>query len=312
MFSYYHKRSLGLGAAWAILSIVLIALSDGATAGQSKCCVWKVTNAKAPFYLVGSVHALSSRDYPLPPPYEIALKDSKRLLFEFNPNLGDEFAKKFEAAGKYPPGQDVTTRLHPKALAWMRQHLQTVKLQYNKAKKNYDVFLGSFDQSKQYRAWYLAENYIGIPNYTSISYKYGVDNYLAKKARQAGKEIGGLESVDAHVAVLGGLSDSDGQIVLLDTIVYSQQDAAGFGRIRSAWRRGDTEKLWGSDARLRKEAFWIAQRLVDNRNTKWIPRIEAEIKSGKPTTIVAGALHFAGPNSVVTLLQKRGYTVEQL
>jgi uncharacterized protein YbaP (TraB family) len=45
---------------------------------------------------------------------------------------------------------------------------------------------------------------------------------------------------------------------------------------------------------------------------KWIPRIEAELKTGKPTAIVAGALHFSGPRSVIALLQKRGYVVEQL
>lgn len=312
MFSYHYKRSLGLGAALAFLSIVLVAFSGGATAGQSKCCVWRVTNAKAPFYLVGSVHALSPRDYPLPAPYEVALKDSKQLIFEVNPKLSEEFANQFEVAGKYPPGQDITTRLHPKALAWMRQHLSTVKVRYNNAKKNYDVALGTFDQSKQFRAWYIAQNYIGFSSYSDVRYKYGVDSYLAGKARKSGKAIGGLESVAQHVAVFGGMSDSDGQIVLLDRIIYSQQDDASFGRLRSAWRHGKVDSMWDQDARLRKEAFWIARRLVDDRNIRWIPRIEAEIKSGKPTTIVAGALHFAGPNSVVTLLQKRGYTIEQL
>ena len=43
-----------------------------------------------------------------------------------------------------------------------------------------------------------------------------------------------------------------------------------------------------------------------------MPRTEAELKSGKPTAIVAGALHFSGPNSVVALLEKRGYKIEQL
>lgn len=313
MFCYYSKlKSLGMGVVFAIVSIVLVTFSGGATAGPSKCCVWKITNAKAPFYLVGSVHALSQRDYPLPAPYEVALKDSKRLLFEFNPNFGEQFSKQFAAAGKYPPGQDVTTRLHPKALAWMRAHLASVDFQYNKAKKNYDVTVGHFDKAKQFRAWWLADHYIGIPNYTGISYKHGVDNYMADKARRVGKEIGGLESVSDHVAVLGGLSDMDGQILLLDTIVYGHEDAANVNRRRSAWRHGKVDALWNSDARLRKEAFWISRRLLDDRNIRWIAKIEAEIKGGKPTAIVAGALHFAGPNSVVTLLQKRGYTIEQL
>ena len=41
---------------------------------------------KAPFYLVGSIHALSKKDYPLPSPYELALRDSRRFVFEFDPN----------------------------------------------------------------------------------------------------------------------------------------------------------------------------------------------------------------------------------
>jgi uncharacterized protein YbaP (TraB family) len=79
-----------------------------------------------------------------------------------------------------------------------------------------------------------------------------------------------------------------------------------------AWRKGNTPALWAGDAQFRKEASWIAARFVDERNIKWIPRIEAELKSGKPTAIVAGALHFSGPNSVITLLEKRGYKIEQL
>ena len=79
-----------------------------------------------------------------------------------------------------------------------------------------------------------------------------------------------------------------------------------------AWRKGDTNALWAGDAHLRTKAPGIAARFVDDRNVKWVPRIEAELKSGKPTAIVAGALHFSGPHSVITLLQQRGYVIEQL
>jgi uncharacterized protein YbaP (TraB family) len=82
--------------------------------------------------------------------------------------------------------------------------------------------------------------------------------------------------------------------------------------MRSAWRRGDIDKLWVLDSRLRREAPWIAARLVELRNIMWIPRIEREMASGKPTAIVAGVMHFAGPKSVIALLQKQGYTIEQL
>jgi uncharacterized protein YbaP (TraB family) len=52
--------------------------------------------------------------------------------------------------------------------------------------------------------------------------------------------------------------------------------------------------------------------MIDRRNAKWIPRIESEINSGKPTLVVAGAMHFSGPRSVIALLQRRGHKIEQL
>jgi uncharacterized protein YbaP (TraB family) len=114
------------------------------------------------------------------------------------------------------------------------------------------------------------------------------------------------------VAVLGGLSDRDGEIMLRDALAPHKNGEAEFNRMRRAWRKGDTAALWSRDARFRSEAPWIAARFVDERNRKWVPRIEAELKSGKPTAIVAGALHFCGPNSIVRLLEKRGYKIEQL
>ncbi len=75
------QRNAGVWIASLLFSTVaLIANTAGATEALPKCCVWRVTNAKAPFYLVGSVHALDRNDYPLPSPYELALKDAKRLL----------------------------------------------------------------------------------------------------------------------------------------------------------------------------------------------------------------------------------------
>ena len=274
--------------------------------------MWRVTNAKAPFYLVGSLHSLTQRDYPLPSPYQLAFDQSQRLIFEYDPNKDQEFQNKFADAGKYPPGQDIRNRIHPKTLAWLRQNTQFIGWKFSDKDKRYHASVGGFDAAIQYKPWWIADHFFDIRAFSDVSDKDGVDSYLENRARKAGKEFGGLETVEEHVAVLGKLSDRDGEILLLDTLVYMDTAANEYHRMRAAWRRGDVEKLWTLDSRLRREAPWIAQRLLDIRNIMWIPRIEREIQSGKPTSIVAGALHFGGPNSVIKLLEKRGYTIEQL
>ena len=288
---------------------LLLAMPARAEHRLPKCCVWRVTNAKAPFYLVGSIHALSKNDYPLPGPYEIALRDSKRFLFEFDPNRHVEFERKFEAAGKYPPGQDIRSKIHPDLLAWLRENIFTVQAEARRGKRGQ---VATFDSEFAYKPWWIAQHLVGPVTYTKSSLSHGLDNYFVDHATRTRKEIAGLESVDEHVAVMGGLSDRDSEFILRDALDEPRNAEKEFNRMHKAWRKGDTDALWAGDSRLRTRAPWIAARLVDNRNVKWVPRIEAELKRGKPTAVVAGALHFSGPNSVIKLLEKHGYTIEQL
>jgi uncharacterized protein YbaP (TraB family) len=268
-----------------------------------------VTNAKAPFYLVGSIHVLRKNDYPLAAPYEIALRDSKRFLFEFDPTRNAEFETKFEAAGKYPRGQDIRSKIDPALLAWLRQNILMVNPDQRRGRRER---LEDFDSQLGYKPWWIAQHLVGPATYSKSSPSHGLDNYFVDRAAKGKKEIGGLESVDEHVAVMGGLSDRDSEFILRDALDQPGDAEKEFSRMHKAWRKGDTDALWAGDSRLRTRAPWIAARFVDNRNIKWIPRIEAELKSGKPTAIVAGALHFSGPNSVIKLLEKRGYKIEQL
>src|SRR5437016_13914388 len=108
------------------------------------------------------------------------------------------------------------------------------------------------------------------------------------------------------------MSDRESEFILRDALSQPGDGAKESSRMYKAWRRGDIDTLWAGDARLRNEAPRIAARLVENRNVKWVPRIEAELKTGKPTAIVAGALHFAGPRGVIALLQARGYQTQPL
>jgi uncharacterized protein len=304
------RRICGAWIALLLLGLTPLSAIAGSPAQKfPKSCVWRVTNAKAPFYLVGSIHALSKSDYPLPSPYEVALRDSRRFVFEFDPNRHAEFERKFEAAAKYPPGQDIRSKIDPELLAWLRQNILTVKADPRRGKR---AQVAGFDSELRYKPWWIAQHLAAPASYSKSSASHGLDNYFVDRAKTAGKEIRGLESVDEHVAVMGGMSDRDGEFMLLEALTQPKDGAKEFSRMYKAWRRGDTNALWTGDARLRNQAPRIAARLVDDRNVKWVSRIEAELKTGKPTAIVAGALHFAGPRSVIALLQKRGYKIEQL
>ena len=70
--------------------------------------------------------------------------------------------------------------------------------------------------------------------------------------------------------------------------------------------------MMADEKRTRDLNFGAELRLLDYRNLRWIPKIVGLLKSGVPTSIVVGTGHFCGTNSVIDLLQKKGYNIEQL
>ena len=179
MFLPFLRRFAGCVASVLLILAIVFAIPVRAAEVLPKCCVWRVNNAKAPFYLVGSIHALSQKDYPLPTPYEIVLGNTKRLLFEFDPTRHAEFEKKFEAAAKYPPGQDIRSKIHPELLAWLRQNVFAVNGGPRRENKSRPE---GFDSGLGYKPWWIAQHLVDKSTYSNVSMSRGLDNYLVDRA----------------------------------------------------------------------------------------------------------------------------------
>ena len=279
------------------------------TTNAATCCVWRVTDAPAPCYLVGTIHALSGNDYRLPEGYYQALRDSKRFVFETNPNLDSDFEKKFAKASTYPKGDDIRRHVHPKTWQILEVNFKSASL-FGREIQIGDTYLEYGIQ--QLRPWAIADIFYGVPGYNDIHDYYGVDNYFTRQARHSGKELAGLETADEHVEVLHGMNDVESEIILLETIVFRDKQRDEFNQLRAAWRRGDTATMWALNQRDRNLNPGADVRLLDMRNVKWVPKIRAELNSGKATSIVVGAFHMLGPNGLIALLQRNGYKFEQL
>jgi uncharacterized protein len=280
----------GTGIIFAFVSGLVAA--EVATSG--KHCLWRITNARAPFYLLGSVHALQRSDYEKAPAVEEAIKQSQLILFEVDPKEDQTFAKKLGEAARLPRGQQIRGKISPKTYNYLRK-----------------ITINGMAEWQHLYPWAIAM-LLDYPALRGVSSIYGVDNHVAEMARRYSKRTGGVETVDEHVRVFSDMHMIEGEVYLLQALVHAAEASQQFRLDVAAWKSGDTNRLYAMHARRMKEAPTVYWRLLDQRNAKWIPRLEAAIKSGTPTLVVAGALHFSGPRSVIAKLQKRGYKVEQL
>src|ERR1700731_1666819 len=187
--------------AFSSFALVTALFLSPRVANAGTCCVWRITSVPHPFYLVGTIHALSGGDYPLPKPYEQVLRDSNQFFFEMNmqPSAEYDFAKKFDVAAAYPKGDDIRHHIDPKAYTFLHKNF------------GYSGLLGPahglskfgevnrfgyhrIDDIEKLRPWAIAFYIWGIRGYNDVFSKNGVDNYIAFQARRLGKETKALET----------------------------------------------------------------------------------------------------------------------
>ena len=288
------SRIVASVAVAGIIFVFVSGLSAAEVAASAKHCLWRVTNARAPFYLLGSVHALQRADYEKAPVVEEAIKQSQLILFEVDPKQDQTFAKKLAEAARLPRGQQIRGKISPKTYNYLRK-----------------ITINGMAEWQHLYPWAIAM-LLDYPALRGVSYTYGVDNHVAQMARRYSKRTGGVETVDEHVHVFSDMHMIEGEVYLLQALVHAAEASQQFRLDVAAWKSGDTNRLYAMHVRRIKEAPTVYWRLLDRRNATWIPRLEAAIKSGTPTLVVAGALHFSGPRSIIAQLQKRGYKIEQL
>jgi uncharacterized protein len=281
--------------ALAFTTVALAGASAADTSSAGKHFLWRVTNAPAPFYILGSFHELRGSDYPLGAAIDNAIHESKRFIFEFDFKhaLEAKWGKKLQDAAHYPRGVTLKQKVQPTTWAYLQKIAKVRESRYE------DI-----------RPWALALFMLHHPAFRGISSYNGVEGYVMRKS--GASDVWGLETVDEHIHVLSDMSDMESEIFLLQALVYLDSSEKRFSDAVAAWKNGDVQRVYQTYASEEKRAPFLIWRLVDRRNAKWAPKLETAIKDGKPTMVVVGARHLCGPHSVISMLQARGYKLEQL
>ena len=83
------------------------------------------------------------------------------------------------------------------------------------------------------------------------------------------------------------------------------------------WRVGDADAIaaWASAkserlARTPEVARMLDNRIVYDRNRRFVARMTAIAAPNRPVFVAIGSLHLGGPKGVLRMLQQRGFVVE--
>jgi uncharacterized protein len=262
---------------------------------NSKSLMWELTGngITQPSYLFGTIHINCQNRLKFSPKRQESFAKAQQVYLEIDfddPTLQSQISQNTQL----PPGKNLRQLLTPKQYKQARKYFQ------DKLKLPLEFFSTT-------RPFILAS--LAIPNGLKCPVNSWED-ILVKMATQKKIEILGLETVKDQFAVFDTISLKEEAAMLMEIINNPNQTKQEFLKLLAAYDQEDLrllEKITNADPKTKK--FITA--LLDDRNRKWIPIITREAKS-KPTFFGFGAAHLVGPEGVIALLQKAGYTVKPI
>lgn len=263
--------------------------------------VWKVSKDNKELYIGGTIHLLSQQDYPLPKEFDQAYAKSEVLVFETDIAAMEspEFQVKAMQVMTYPGTKTIKDVLSKSTLDALQAHLQTRGIPLEQMAKLKPGMLSVTLSLIEFQV-------IGL---TSA----GVDKHFSDLARKDNKTQNWLESLDQQLEFLAkmgeGEEDSLIQYTLRDIKILPEMIA----KIKTYWRDGDMKEMTElSITPFKKDYPQVYSDLIVKRNLNWLPQIENMFKNDIVEFVLVGALHLAGDDSVLTMLENKGYKIEKI
>lgn len=165
-----------------------------------------------------------------------------------------------------------------------------------------------------YKPVALSSAMLGILAKKSVpGYKIGetLDEYLLSRAVDAGKYVGGLESLQKQIDLLYSTPISQQAADLLELVRMNGSSTTILREMYDAYKAGDIDGLYEmiSDSENGGLLENANDRLLKERNEAWVEFLLGFI----PTTsvlVVCGAGHLPGADGLISLLRGAGYSVE--
>ena len=284
-----------------LVSLLAFFIAMPACADAPTPILWKVSKGDSTVYLLGSMHFLKTGDYPLSADAESAYRNANELVFEVSP---EEMKSPLTVAtmlkrGMYQDGKTLQTVLSPQTWKELAEYCEKNGLPVS----SLQVF----------KPWMVSLTLVALESKKiGLDPESGLDMHFMTQAKTDHKTTQGLETVDQQLALFDNAPMKTQEEMLKQDLDEIADFPKEMGREYDAWRRGDTDAILAQSKKEFAKYPDLYGKLIVQRDSAWIPKIEQMLNGKHVTLVVVGALHLPGPDGVVKLLQARGYKVERI
>ncbi len=283
--------------------------TNGTTAsGPVRLPFYVATKGTTTLYVLGTLHVGFATDYPPEQPFRkrilAALDASPTLALETSP---DDLLV----------SQDDVTRYGMCRSECLIDYLPDPMWKEVEARmRNNPAALEELRHTRPWLASMLIETYDTLK--AGFQSEYGTEAQLQNVYLRAREKIVGLETLNEQMSTFTRLTSAQQREMLAQDLAQTPaQNIADVKELHRLWRIGDADALKAWDmaktsklAKSKVLAEQVDNRVVYERNRRFVQRMVALSAPDKPVFVAIGALHLGGPRGVLELLRKRGFVVE--
>jgi uncharacterized protein len=271
------------------------------SAAVEQSSVWMVSSGSNRIYIGGTIHLLRESDYPLPKAFELAYKDSTKLVLELPAGSGEggDISTRMKRLGTYENGEELGKHVSEDTLKKVMEWADANSYPRLAIKKLKPWFLSLMMSAIEYQ-------------HLGAEADKGVETFFEKRAKKDGKPGVGLETVAYQLGLFEKLTEQQQEQLLQQTLSEVEGLKKDFDELLVAWRKGDSVKLQEFLFRDADKYPELLDQFLLKRNEAWVAPLEKYLKNGERVFVLVGAGHLGGDKGLLELLKKKGYAISQL
>ena len=269
-------------------------------AGTKRNFLWCIETEKGSVYLMGSMHFLRSDSFPLSKAIEGAYNACSKIVFEteIDGMKDPTFQAKIMTLGLYSGSETLRQNLSEQTYALLEKKAVAGGL--------------SIAVLDRFKPWLCAVTLTAIElQKLGFDPNYGIDMYFFEKAKKDEKEIAFLETPEYQLKAFTAMAEREEESFLIQTLKDLEVVKTMLSDIVESWKTGDVATLESIMTISFKDHPEVYDRLVIQRNRKWIGQIESFVKQDENVLVIVGAGHLVGTENIIQLLRGKGYKVVQ-
>lgn len=273
-----------------------------ASEGLGSPALWRLADEDTTIYVFGTVHLLRPELEWRTDTIDEAISSADKIVFEVDmtsPEAQRAIATDFLQRGMYEDGRTLKEVLEPDDEAVISAAFDSLGV--------------PLDAMNTFEPWMASVN-LGVMKLVNDGYdpNSGVETVIQEEAAASGKSFGYLEVISQQTDAFDLLPEAEQITMLYQSALLLDESPRMLDLLVDEWADGDVNGIAKLVANPDGYGFTEAgyEALLVKRNAAWVPQIEAMLDEPGSVFIAVGAGHLAGPDSVITMLRDKGYTVE--